>query len=150
MRSLPAATPLAEDTEAIRLGLLQGQVSVRYQPIVRIRDGRPAGAEALARWEAPTERCSPESFVPIVESAGLGLDLSIAVARRAAREFAVVRRSRRRGTNCRVSVNLPLAVLLVYRMATWPPSKRYNWLLARTAHLQLAFTVLWVLALILD
>ena len=47
-------------------------------------------------------------------------------------------------------LTLPLAVLLVYRMATWPPSKRYNWLLARTAHLQLAFTVLWVLALILD
>ena len=47
-------------------------------------------------------------------------------------------------------LTLPLAVLLVYRMASWPPSKRYNWLLARTAHLQLAFTVLWVLALILD
>ena len=47
-------------------------------------------------------------------------------------------------------LTLPLAVLLVYRMATWPPSKRYNWLLARTAHLQLAFTVLWVLALMLD
>ena len=47
-------------------------------------------------------------------------------------------------------LTLPLAVLLVYRMATWPPSKRYNWLLARTAHLQLAFTVRWVLALILD
>lgn len=46
-------------------------------------------------------------------------------------------------------LTLPLAVLLVYRMATWPPSKRYNWLLARTAHLQLAFTVLWVLALML-
>lgn len=46
-------------------------------------------------------------------------------------------------------LTLPLAVLLVYRMASWPPSKRYNWLLARTAHLQLAFTVLWVLALML-
>ena len=119
MRSLPAATPLAEDTEAIRLGLLQGQVSVRYQPIVRIRDGQPTGAEALARWEAPTERYSPESFVPIVESAGLGLDLSIAVARRAAQEFAMVRRSRRRGRNCRVSVNLPLAVLLQDDTAAW-------------------------------
>ena len=47
-------------------------------------------------------------------------------------------------------LTLPFALVLVWRMATWEPSRRHNWLLARTAHLQLAFTVLWVLALMLD
>ena len=47
-------------------------------------------------------------------------------------------------------LTLPLALVLAWRMATWEPSRRHNWLLARTAHLQLAFTVLWVLALMLD
>ncbi|MFC0408118.1 EAL domain-containing protein [Roseomonas elaeocarpi] len=103
----PAAE--AGDAGTLRRGLEQDRVSVRYQPMVRLRDGAAVAAEALARWTQPPKLLAPDTFVPLVEQAGLGLALSMAVARRAAAELAGFLR---RGRPLRyVSVNLPLAVL---------------------------------------
>jgi diguanylate cyclase (GGDEF)-like protein len=45
---------------------------VEYQPIVALEDGRPAGFEALLRWEHPSRgRLSPDQFIDVAEESGL-------------------------------------------------------------------------------
>ena len=56
----------------LRTALSDGQLHVAYQPIVQLGNGRPVGAEALARWHHPDRGLiPPERFVPIAEDAGL-------------------------------------------------------------------------------
>ena len=105
----------ARDAADLRQGLAQGEIAVRFQPVVRISDRRPVAVEALARWDAPFAPLGPDSFVPMAERAGMGSLLSVAVARRAAAEFAAVRGRR----DWRVAVNLPLATLLEPGSRAW-------------------------------
>ncbi|MFI5935514.1 putative bifunctional diguanylate cyclase/phosphodiesterase [Actinoplanes sp. NPDC051494] len=57
---------------ALRTALTEGQLHVVYQPIVRMDTGRPAGAEALARWDHPTRGpIPPMTFIPVAEDSGL-------------------------------------------------------------------------------
>ena len=57
---------------ALRTALAEGQLHVAYQPIVQLGNGRPVGAEALARWHHPARgMIPPDRFVPIAEDAGL-------------------------------------------------------------------------------
>jgi EAL domain-containing protein (putative c-di-GMP-specific phosphodiesterase class I) len=57
---------------ALRTALAEGQLHVAYQPIVQLGNGRPVGAEALARWHDPARgMIPPDRFVPIAEDAGL-------------------------------------------------------------------------------
>ncbi len=45
---------------------------LEYQPIVALEDGRPAGFEALLRWEHPSRgRLSPDQFIDVAEESGL-------------------------------------------------------------------------------
>lgn len=49
-----------------------GEITVHYQPIVSLEDGRVVGAEALARWQQPDGRwLSPEVFIPVAEQTGV-------------------------------------------------------------------------------
>ena len=49
-----------------------GDFQVYYQPIVRARDGRPCGAEALVRWNHPELGfLSPAVFIPVLEKGGM-------------------------------------------------------------------------------
>lgn len=51
---------------------LQQELSVVFQPIVTIDDGRPVGFEALARWTNPAlGQVSPDQFIPVAERAGI-------------------------------------------------------------------------------
>lgn len=57
---------------ALRSALEQGQLRLHLQPIIDPRNGRIAGAEALARWDSPElGSISPEVFVPLAERTGL-------------------------------------------------------------------------------
>jgi diguanylate cyclase len=57
---------------ALRTALAEGQLYVAYQPIVRLDDGRPLGAEALIRWRHPERGLIPPmTFIPIAEDTGL-------------------------------------------------------------------------------
>ncbi|HEV7710715.1 MAG TPA: EAL domain-containing protein [Asanoa sp.] len=48
------------------------QLTLEYQPIVRLSDGHTAGFEALLRWDHPTRgRLYPDSFIDVAEESGL-------------------------------------------------------------------------------
>jgi diguanylate cyclase len=50
----------------------RGELSIAYQPLVRIHDRQVTGAEALLRWENRTlGEVAPSSFVSIAEQVGL-------------------------------------------------------------------------------
>jgi EAL domain-containing protein (putative c-di-GMP-specific phosphodiesterase class I) len=49
-----------------------GELRTVYQPLIDMRTGRPVGAEALVRWEHPTEGMrSPDQFIALAEESGL-------------------------------------------------------------------------------
>lgn len=48
------------------------ELTVHFQPIIQLEDSRPAGAEALIRWQhADKGFISPETFIPIAEKLGV-------------------------------------------------------------------------------
>jgi len=50
----------------------QGQLVLRYQPVLELATGRLAGFEALLRWDRPGHGLVPPgSFVPLAERSGL-------------------------------------------------------------------------------
>jgi EAL domain-containing protein (putative c-di-GMP-specific phosphodiesterase class I) len=68
-----------------------GEVSVHYQPIVRLADEQVVAVEALARWRHPTAgQISPELFVAAAEHAGIVGALDNLVLERACRDLAAL------------------------------------------------------------
>lgn len=108
--SLPNAA--AADLAA---GLTRGEIIVRYQPVVRLRDRRPMMVEALARWQRQSVPVPPDAFMPLAERSGLARALSVVVASRAGAELG--RLSGELGMG--VSINLPLALLLQHDLVSW-------------------------------
>ncbi|MDD3447368.1 MAG: bifunctional diguanylate cyclase/phosphodiesterase [Zavarzinia sp.] len=73
----------------LRAGLRRGEVIAYFQPIIDLRTGRTAGAEALARWQRPGHGIvSPLDFINLAEDAGLIAVVYEAVLRHAATEAA--------------------------------------------------------------
>jgi sensor c-di-GMP phosphodiesterase-like protein len=62
-----------------------------FQPIVDIRSGRLRGAEVLVRWHKPDGTVVlPASFIPLVESSGLIIDMTNMLMRRVCRDVGPV------------------------------------------------------------
>lgn len=62
--------------------LNNADISVYYQPIVSISDGKVMGCEALARWkQADGSYLSPEIFIPLAEQTGLITHLTESVVK---------------------------------------------------------------------
>ncbi|MFC1673586.1 putative bifunctional diguanylate cyclase/phosphodiesterase [Pseudomonadota bacterium] len=56
----------------LRRAIASGQLSINYQPIVKLNTGKIAGCEALARWTHPVKGAiSPVEFIPLAEECGL-------------------------------------------------------------------------------
>lgn len=106
---------LASGALALQAGLSNGEIAVSYQPVVALADRRFLMVEALARWQRPHAPVPPTAFVPMAESCGLVRALSVLVASTAAAEIAPLRQA----LGLRVSVNLPLALLLQPDLPGW-------------------------------
>ena len=62
--------------EGLRSSLVNGGLSLVYQPQVDLFTGAVVGAEALVRWQdAQGNEVSPERFIPVAERSGLINDL---------------------------------------------------------------------------
>lgn len=73
----------------IRRALAEDQLTLAYQPILRIRDGRILGAEALLRWQHPDDgEILPDRFLPLLEDGALMLRLAEWILRRACEDLA--------------------------------------------------------------
>ncbi len=97
----------------LRRAIEREEITVLYQPIVRLEDRVVAGFEALARWDHPKlGRLSPVEFISIAEEIGLIVDLGLFVLDRTARQLANWQRSARVHDPVFASVNVSSRQLL--------------------------------------
>jgi diguanylate cyclase (GGDEF)-like protein len=89
---------------SLRAALKANQLELYYQPLVRIRDNRIIGAEALLRWtDAEHGPVAPTVFIPLAEESGLIHALGEWVLSNAA---AQCRAWRDQGLQLTVAINL--------------------------------------------
>jgi diguanylate cyclase (GGDEF)-like protein/PAS domain S-box-containing protein len=88
--SMRAATVRHHEIEAaLRRAVRAGELTVAYQPEVRLLDGTVRAFEALVRWNDPVwGSVTPAEFVPIAEESDLILELGVAVLRQALADAA--------------------------------------------------------------
>ncbi|WP_395359091.1 aminotransferase class I/II-fold pyridoxal phosphate-dependent enzyme [Streptomyces sp. YH02] len=81
--------------------------ALRYQPIVEVRDGAPAGLEALIRWpHARRGMVPPDQFIALAEESGHIMPLGAWVLEHAALDIARWQRARPRKAPLYASVNV--------------------------------------------
>jgi diguanylate cyclase (GGDEF)-like protein/PAS domain S-box-containing protein len=97
----------------LRRALEREEITILYQPIVRLEDRSVAGFEALARWDHPKMgRMSPSEFINIAEEIGLIVDLGLFALERTARQLGSWQRSVRLRQPVFASVNVSSRQLL--------------------------------------
>ena len=68
----------------LRSAIDAGELTLAFQPIVTIADGKPVGFEALARWTHPEfGPIAPGTFIPLAEETGMIVTLGSALLRQA-------------------------------------------------------------------
>jgi diguanylate cyclase (GGDEF)-like protein len=94
----------------LRSAIATSELIVHYQPLVDIASGEVRGAEALVRWQHPTEGMLPPlEFIPLAESSGLIHELTRYVLESACRQAGDWRDA---GTPLVISVNVSARCLL--------------------------------------
>lgn len=73
---LDAVRERSRITAELRSAVADGELALRYQPVVELASGRVIGIEALLRWHHPVRGIiMPDSFIHIAEETGLILEL---------------------------------------------------------------------------
>jgi diguanylate cyclase (GGDEF)-like protein/PAS domain S-box-containing protein len=76
--------------DQLRRALDEGEFVLHYQPILRLSDGHLTGAEALLRWNHPSDGLvSPAAFLPVLEETGLIIPVGCWVIREVVRQMQV-------------------------------------------------------------
>jgi diguanylate cyclase (GGDEF)-like protein len=76
--------------DQLRAALDENQFVLHYQPILRLEDGRVIGAEALLRWNHPSDGLvPPAAFLPVLEESGLIVPVGCWVLRETVRQMQV-------------------------------------------------------------
>jgi diguanylate cyclase (GGDEF)-like protein/PAS domain S-box-containing protein len=97
----------------LRRAIEREEITILYQPIVRLEDRAVAGFEALARWDHPKMgRLPPAEFISMAEEIGLIVDLGLFVLDRSARQLATWQRSTKVREPIFTSVNISSRQLL--------------------------------------
>ena len=85
----------------IKLAIERNELTLHYQPLTSLRDGRVVCFEALLRWSNPRRgSVSPMEFIPVAEATGMIVAIGRYVLRQACREAA------RWPRHIRVAVNI--------------------------------------------
>jgi diguanylate cyclase (GGDEF)-like protein len=93
-----------ELVESLRASVAAGDLSLVYQPIVRVTTGRITGVEALARWRSNGVDVPPDVFIRIAEDTGLVVALGDVVLGHAARDAPAIFAAS--GGDINISVNV--------------------------------------------
>ena len=107
--SAAARNGLPISADELDHAIAAGQVVPYYQPKVRVLDGKPIGAEALARWEHPARgTLGPAVFLPLAEKGPAIMPLTDLMVGRAAADCAEWHAA---GHDVSVAVNIPARCL---------------------------------------
>ena len=97
----------------LRRAIERQEITILYQPIMRLEDRAVAGFEALARWDHPKlGRMSPSEFISIAEEIGLIVDLGLFVMDTTAKQLSTWQRATRTRVPLFASVNVSSRQLL--------------------------------------
>lgn len=76
--------------DQLRRAVDEGEFVLHYQPILSLKDGRVVGAEALLRWNHPSDGLVPPAvFLPLLEESGLIVPVGCWVIRDVVRQMQV-------------------------------------------------------------
>jgi diguanylate cyclase (GGDEF)-like protein len=78
-----------DSTAELARAIRGGELRTVYQPLIDMRTGRPVGAEALVRWQHPTDGLrAPDQFIALAEESGLIIEIGELVLNDACRQAA--------------------------------------------------------------
>ncbi|GGJ46797.1 EAL domain-containing protein [Deinococcus roseus] len=91
----------------LRQALREQTLTVHFQPIISLQEGKIEGFEALARWIHPQRGfISPAQFIPIAEESGLIVELDRLVLRQACQQVAHWQQHLPEGQKLTLNVNM--------------------------------------------
>jgi diguanylate cyclase (GGDEF)-like protein len=96
-----------DSTAELAAAIRAGELRTVYQPLIDMRTGRPIGAEALVRWQHPTDGLrGPDQFIGLAEESGLITEIGELVLNDACRQAARWVAESRDSDDVLVTVNL--------------------------------------------